>query len=830
MSDAVIKRTWSVGRVASHPSVRFPGRARSSRRPWARMPLVATLVLVAGAPSVAPAVETLRIPVSRDTWISAYPTEVEGNNGAAPKLKLKGLQEMTLVDLDPAPIGDRRVIAATLHLHLQTPTPLGRVTVSALADDWVEGTGTGYARVEGAAAFAWARTGVARWGGDGPDVTTVSLAARGTPWGFGDATPPDDAGWQVIPVAPPVVEARAAGRAQGFLVIDDVGSEYERDGERFIPRPFPNRFFTSREGPRDRRPYFTIVVDDAPRAVPPPVTPAPAAVAPATLPPEPPPPAGPALPVALRDEFGQPLIALDLAAARGETIGFLVPEAPARVAVRAGPAQVGLFAAATVDGIVDPLVPVGVTAAPAEAAAAGATSTFVEIHVPKDAPTGEHAIELSVAGRTIGGRLTVWNFTLPDRLSFVPQLNAYGLPAADGTAWYRLGHAHRCTLNVLRYNWRGRVDGPPVMEPSGRWDWRAWDARHGPLLDGSAFADLPRGPVPVEVFYLPLNENWPLDHEASFRGGYWVESAYDEAYWEGFRAAAGAIAAHVEERGWHDTLFECYLNNKVTNKKDRWDRSTAAWVFDEPSNTQDFWALRRFGVEFWRGVADHPRALVAYRADISRPQWQRDLLDGVTTEEVISGALREHATAVAARCRRQPVFVSLYGEANRPGTDTVALAAWCVEAWLLGADGVVPWNSIGRAESWSVPDPLALLYPTAAGPVPSLRLKALRSGQQLVEYLAIHAATTGTARPALAAALGAQPEWHARTLKQAEADAGGSAYPEGTHAAVVALRRRIGAALDRAAPPPRERWHDVRPPRPQPGQLPPIVPLPRPRP
>ncbi len=792
--------------------------------------VVAAVVGVLAARSL-PAAGTIRLPVTRDTWISAYPTEVEGNNGGAGRIKLKGVQEMTLLDVDAAPIAGKRVVAASLHLHLETPTPLGRVTVSALAADWVEGDGTGYARVDGAASFVWARTGAARWGGDGPDVTSVALAARGTPWGFGDATPPDAEGWQVVPVAPAVIEARAAGRSGGFLVVDDVGSEYERDGERFIPRPFPNRFFTSREGRREHRPFLTVVVDDAPPSPAAAFAPPPAAATPAPLPPAMPPPAGPAPALGISDEYGVPLPTFALAAARGETIGFIVPAPPRSVTVDAGPARVTLFAAAEVAGTVDPLVPVG-PEAPGDLGtlpeAAAATRTFVELHLPRDAPAGDHPVVVRAGGQALEGRLTVWRFTLPDRLSFIPQLNAYGLPAGGDLAWYRLGHAHRCTLDVLRYNWRGRVDGPPAIGADGRWDWRAWDERFGTLLDGSAFAGSPRGPVPVEVFYLPLNENWPLDHERHFRGGYWIESAYDEAYWEGFRAAAGHIAAHVEERGWHDTLFEFYLNNKVTHKGDRWDRSSAAWVFDEPSNTQDFWALRRFGLEFWRGVADHPRAALAFRADISRPQWQRDLLDGVTTEEVISGSLREHAAAVAARVRRQPVMVSLYGEANRPGTDNAALAAWCVEAWTLGADGVVPWNSIGRPESWTAPDPLALLYPTAAGPVPSLRLKCLRSGQQLVEYLTILAALGEGGRPALAATLAARPDFHARTEKRAEDDAGGSGYGAGVHAAIADLRRRVGTALDRAAPAPRERWHDPRPPRPRAAQAPTIEPLPHP--
>jgi len=208
---------------------------QSERPPLPRIAMVLLALLLPGPRATAD--EALRLPVVRDTWLSAYPTEVEGNNGAAAKLKLKGVQEVTLLDVDPAPLVGKRVVAATLHLHLQTPTPLSRVTVSTVVDEWAEGAGTGYARADGAASFAWARTGTARWGGDGPDVTAVSLGRRGSVWGFGDATPPDADGWQVIPVAPAVIEARAAGRGRGFLVVDDVGSEYDRDGERFVARP-----------------------------------------------------------------------------------------------------------------------------------------------------------------------------------------------------------------------------------------------------------------------------------------------------------------------------------------------------------------------------------------------------------------------------------------------------------------------------------------------------------------------------------------------------------------------------------------------------------------
>ena len=49
-----------------------------------------------------------RVEVTRDLWISSHDKEREGNNGASTKLKLKGIQEFFLIDLDPAPLRGRR--------------------------------------------------------------------------------------------------------------------------------------------------------------------------------------------------------------------------------------------------------------------------------------------------------------------------------------------------------------------------------------------------------------------------------------------------------------------------------------------------------------------------------------------------------------------------------------------------------------------------------------------------------------------------------------------------------------------------------------------------
>ena len=78
-------------------------------------------------------------------------------------------------------------------------------------------------------------------------------------------------------------------------------------------------------------------------------------------------------------------------------------------------------------------------------------------------------------------------------------------------------------------------------------------------------------------------------------------------------------------------------------------------------------------------------------------------------------------------------------------------AGWCVDAWARGADGVEPWQTVGNADSWRKADELSLFYPAApasggTGPVPSIRLKSYRRGQQDVEYLALLGRLSGEPR------------------------------------------------------------------------------------
>src|SRR5262249_12987312 len=203
------------------------------------------------------------------------------------------------------------------------------------------------------------------------------------------------------------------------------------------------------------------------------------------------------------------------------------------------------------------------------------------------------------------------------------------------------------------YHQNGRVDeGCAPNWGGGKLDWAAWDRRFGPYLDGTAFADLPRKGVPLECFYLPLFENWPSPMEGNYNGDYWADRAFPESYRRAFVETSRQIAEHVAERGWSDTFLMCFFNGKNNFKAAGWSRGTCPWLLDEPANFQDFWALRYFASAFHEGVGQVPgasRTKLVFRADISRPQWQRDSLDGLLDYNVVSSAMRSYHRIVMDR-------------------------------------------------------------------------------------------------------------------------------------------------------------------------------------
>ena len=921
---------------------------------------VKRLVIDAPPPTTPPAApatrETLRLAVTRDNWVSIVGSEADGNNGAAPQLKVKSYQEMSLIDIDPAALRGRVVRSATLHVHLSGPERLHRITVGGIGAEWAEGKGTGYDPRAAGASFHRRKNPDQPWTLFGGDLCHVILGQGGTSWRMADATEPDAQGWQAIPVDPSIVAARSAGISYGFLMFDDTGSEWTRDGEKFTLRHFPNRFVHSRNQNAAVAPYFTIARgpdDHAPPEAPAAVrsdaadlpageafvswtTPkdrgeagtigffvsvdgkeiprylipiagtagdrvklhlrdlggkpgqdvalsvravdgagnsgpaAPARVRLSSRVPKPlpaahsakvgPPAALPrlgAIEVAVVDELDkiQPVSVamipkqpdgylarnhlwsasekqIELHAARNEFVGFQVALRGAAINVRASlqfddpsiRTEVGQYHhISTSQGpLPDPIVPASASSEPA-IADRKSSSLYVEVYVPHTTKPGARTGKLTLTAGTqtisLTVNLRVWDFTLPDYLSFLPEMNCYGLPGNE-REYYRLAHRHRTILNRVPYHQSGDVS--PGCAPG--WDgrqleWRAWDTRFGPYFDGSAFSDLPRKGVPIERFYLPLHENWPSPIEGNYNGTYWADRAFTESYRRAFVEVSRQFAEHMNAKGWNDTLLQCFFNGKNDFKRNGWSRGSSPWLLDEPASFQDFWALRYFGTAFHEGVnqASPGRAKMVFRCDISRPEWQRDSLDGVLDDNVVGGAFRQYRRLVLDRKRANAEIVLEYGGTNPVEASNVQPVAWSIDAWTLGTDGVLPWQTVGTDASWTKADELSLFYPPhagyASGPVPSIRLKAYRRGQQDVEYLTLLSQVTNEPRWAVGSRVRDALQLAAERQTTGGEDAGRMNYGRLLPQDLWALRVRIGQALSDAHPPPQRRLVEFRTPK-----------------
>ena len=915
--------------------------------------------------------ETVRLPVTRDLWISSAPGEEEGNNGGAPKLKLKGYQEFSIVDFDVESLKGKEIKKATLHLKLASDERLYRVAVGTITSPWNEGSGTGYEKEEGASSFRWRANPDVPWVDshsasttDYSDITSVIFGEGGAFWNNAEASPPVD-GWQEIDVLPEVVAARIAGLSHGFVLFDDTGTEIVRNGEETTIRLFPNRFVFSHDQNRASEPFLEVeyedVVssnDDAPvfpenlqysnkrlptgaaiitweqsnclsdriigfhvfvdgKEVSQTQVPAPAVGAVSITPDErqffeirfdgledskphvveisavdfwgrkskssflefnssshsfddwnnivesrviakkpnidadmgESPKFGTSriaviqefdkfvgdkiLPEASKDYLLSNAVwnartrTIDLAAAKGEFVGFQIVFKGAARNVRFAmdwdssvekKPTVAFYRFARVGtskgDVVDPAIPLsspdfGVSLHD------GVDCVLSELYVPKEAKPGQILGRLRIVGEnndvlTMNIGLNVWNFTIPDELSFLPEMNCYSLPENE-LEYYRLAQLHRTYVNRVPYSHRGSVGeglAPKWDASSATFDWKEWTERFGRYFDGSAFADLPRGSIPIEAFYLPLFENFPSDIFEGFAGDFtWPDaSAFTEKYRSELSAGCRAFAEKIDAEGWSKTRFLLFLNNKSDYKKDGWFRASSPWLLDEPASYRDYAALEFFGQILKSSVSDNQalQNTILYRADISRPQWERNSLDSLLDVYVVGGdVFAKYNSTIRRRSEgRDKRLVYTYGTTASPSKSAYQPIFWSLDAWTRGADGIVPWQTIGNRDSWRVEDELALFYPATKDSdgrvAPSLRLKAYRSGEQLVEYLTLLKDATNRSRDEIARAVRKRLKLDdSSSLKRDSEDAGVTFYNASSSDDLEAFKREIGEFLDR---------------------------------
>ena len=425
-----------------------------------------------------------------------------------------------------------------------------------------------------------------------------------------------------------------------------------------------------------------------------------------------------------------------------------------------------------------------------------ASALYIDLFIPATAPAGTYKSSIAIEGapiRSIPIEIQVGALPIPGVPSFTVSLNTYGTVGQDFSLddrtpeyrtlereYHRLSFMHRSALAPLGYSHSGTISSnyAPPLAGSGSalhvTDWTEWDAQFGPYLDGSAFSGLPIASAPISHLYLPFHEAWPVDirqhyryqqtiteypaliSEHALKAGP-IESLTDASLREGFEAIAKEYARHFAEKGWTHTDLQFYQNDKYYYKDPKQGgRGTSWWLLDEPNHRDDWLALAFFNRLFRSGIgkAASPRCII--REDISRPQWQRDYLDGLVDLMCVSNELFTHQPRLK-QFQEQGITLWNFGSAAPAAHSCAEIEAWAIFAWLYGADGLVPWQTVGNDHNFEKSEDTALILPGKRfgiqGPIASVRLKALRRAEQDVEYLRLLQKKMGWTREQVGAAL-----------------------------------------------------------------------------
>jgi len=355
--------------------------------------------------------------------------------------------------------------------------------------------------------------------------------------------------------------------------------------------------------------------------------------------------------------------------------------------------------------------------------------------------------------------------------------------------------------------------------------WDRYDRNVGPLLSGEAFRNNRRAGAPVEVMYLPFEDSWPtpLSKKTYNYQGHWpgrgedkkfiiaqqmnapyIGEALSRGYKDAFLAVQKQFIAHFKEKGWNRTEMQCFYGGKNTHRIKY--GSNMWWTTDEPYHWQDWLALQFFCRLWTRGRGDaDPKVWVA-RADISRPQWQAKVLDHVVGP-VYFGTGAFSSPAMYRRCRilaqETALQIRTYGSANRDNESNTRTVVWILNAWTNGADAALPWQTLAREAALDINDRAtsgnALLVPGGRfglKVVADMRIKALRTGQQLAEYMTILAKRKNLTREQIKAMVHEAIAIRAGTRAGAGAD-NADALVFGTIKAwqIAELRRRLAELI-----------------------------------
>jgi hypothetical protein len=402
---------------------------------------------------------------------------------------------------------------------------------------------------------------------------------------------------------------------------------------------------------------------------------------------------------------------------------------------------------------------------------------YVDVWVPHKTGPGRYRGELRIQGAEGGDialpvDLTVLNYQLPDELNYICDMNGYQYPPAKD--WegalnlHRLAHRNRLNINIVPYSQSASWSVPGMgMEVRGRGkdlrvvSFEKFDQAFGPLLTGSAFEKNPRAGVPVAALFLNLFENWPCTLAGNFTFDQTAQRVdirddFSQDYKDGVVAVCRQMAAHFKLKGYTRTAFQPFLNNKYKFNPDQ-----TFWLLDEPMYRDDFLALQLFGDLFREGFRDAAPVMVDYRADVSRAEEARGMLNRLDTMVFTQRNSMEYPTVIREFMRsyesRKPGEARKaweYGGAGNVSGSPVFERCWVVDSWLNGRDGLLPWMAYGPDAAWESAEAASdgsVFYPAQAkwgynGFYGSLKMKSFRDGQQDAECLRLLAQKLGATR------------------------------------------------------------------------------------
>lgn len=382
---------------------------------------------------------------------------------------------------------------------------------------------------------------------------------------------------------------------------------------------------------------------------------------------------------------------------------------------------------------------------------------WVDLFIPKDAVAGKYTGTVNVKAdeeeRQFMLHVHVHDVTVPDESLLTADLNAYADSISplfprlysnpdryeDGSFFeaekqiVKMAREHRTLFHNLGYRHSGQVvpSFAPELEGEGKHirvkSWELFDRHFGPYLDGTAFADSRRGTYPIEYMYLPFNIDWPARFSKWGKKGFRTET----------RRIIAEFIRHFEEKGWTQTGFEIFLNNKKMYRFFPFTLDEIWYEHDEEPFEEYY--------DIIRGTYDHTPVQFLFRADESNHygnHYKNEYADMSDFWVVASSMFRWFPDSVKVMKQKGNIVWLYGGVIGELSRDLMKTFTWPMHAFMADIQGFCVWNTLGHGKSDYLKEPIAnevIMYPGVhfgiQEALPSIRLKALRNVMQITDVM-----------------------------------------------------------------------------------------------